>query len=147
MIQKPTIAEICGLKVSTTWFGDYSALYLELGKLTPKWRKDGSAGHPLGEITLYAGFGWRVEGPRSIRGGSKSSRTQWVLLAKKLEGATIQQAEATGRIPELAVGFSNGLWLVTFDSYGGQPEWSISFNRSKQGHLGVENGHLVHDDR
>jgi len=147
MTKKPSIAEVCGLKVSIIWFGDYSALYLELGELTPQSRKDGSAGHPLGEVTLYAGFDWRVEGPRSIRGGSKSRRSRRGVLAKRLEGSTILKAEVTGRIPELAVHFSNGWWLVTFDAYGGQPEWTIHFNKPDLGHLGVKNGRLTANAR
>ena len=147
MMEKPSLDLIIGRAVSHTWFGDYSSLHLELGKLTPSWRKDGTAGNPKGEITLYAGFGWRVERPRSILGGSKSERTQWSVLAKKFEGATVQSVEMTGRLPELLVGLSNGLTLVTFNAYRGQPDWTISFRKLGLGHLCVKNGRLSHDQR
>ena len=147
MMKQPSLDLVIGREVSHTWFGDYSSLYLELGELTAKRRKDGTAGNPEGEITLYAGFDWRVERPRSILGGSKSERKQWPILAKRLEGATVRAVAITGRLPELIVSLSNGLTLATFNSSDGQPDWVVSFNRLGLGHLCVMNGHLAHDQK
>ena len=146
-MKQPSLDLIIGQVVSHTWFGDYASLYLELGELTAKRRKDGTEGNPVGEITLYAGFGWRVERPKSILGGSKSPRTQWPVLAKKLKGATVLSAETRGHLPELLVRLSNGLTLATFNAYRWQPEWTISFNKLGLGHLCVKNGGLSHDQR
>jgi hypothetical protein len=143
MVRKPSLDSLLGAVIAHTWFGDYSFLYLELGELTPSRRRDGTAGNnPVGEIAVYAGFSWRVERPRSILGGSGSPRKRWPVLAKGLEGATVVSADLTGRIPELSVGLSNGLTLVTFTAYNGQPEWTISFNKLRLGNLCVRKGRV-----
>jgi hypothetical protein len=146
-MKTPSFDLLVGLEVSHTWLGDYSSLYLELGELTAKRRKDGTAGNPEGEITVYAGFGWRVERPRSILGGNKSGQNQWSVLAKKLEGAVVLSAELTGRVPELSIRLSKGFTLATFAADRGQPQWTISFNKLDLGHLCVRNGHLSHDQQ
>jgi hypothetical protein len=53
----PSLDTLVGQSVSHAWFGDYSALYLELGVLTPsgRIRSDGSPTNPQGEFTVYAG--------------------------------------------------------------------------------------------
>lgn len=147
MLRKLSFDLLVGRVVSHLWFGDYSSLYLELGLLTARSRKDGTAGNPEGEITLYAGFGWRVERARSILGGSTSPKAQWPVLARKLKGATVRSVEMTGRLPELLVELSNGLTLATFNAYHGQPDWTISFNNLGFGHLCVMNGRLSHNQR
>ena len=144
-MKKPALDLLVGRVVTHTWFGDYSSLYIELGELTSRRRKDGTAGNPTGEITIYAGFDWRVERPRSILGGSKSPTTRWPILAKMIEGATVRSVEMTGRLPELLVGLSNGLTLATFNAYRGQPGWTISFRKLGLDHLCVKNGRLSYD--
>jgi len=145
---QPSLSMLIGKAVSHTWFGDYAALYLEIGDLTEgEIRRDGSCGNPIGEITLYAGFDWRIERKQSILGGSKNSTRRRLSLSNKLIGASIISAELLGRIPELQLTLSNSLWLVTFNSYNGQPDWSVSFNSLRLGHLCVERGRLSIDRR
>jgi hypothetical protein len=134
--------------VSYSWFGDYSALYLEIGDLKEQFKKDGTKrDHPIGAITLYTGFGWRIEGPRSIIGGSESAKSNQKQLANKLIKSTITSIETIGRISELSIGFSNGVYLSTFNASKGQPDWTISFNKLGIGHLGIQRGFLHHDTR
>ena len=122
------------------WFGDYSALYLELGQLTPRLRRDGTPGNPNGRFTIYAGFDWRIWSPGSISGGSNSPS-----VASQLLGTTMTLATLSERALELEVGFSNGQRLVTV-SQGG-PDWYVSFRSEATVHLCVEDGILAVDRR
>ena len=69
-----------GMPVSHSWRGYGSALFLEFGNLTaqlrndgsPWLRKDGSALHPNGEVTLMIEWSWRIEDEHSIICGSWS---------------------------------------------------------------------------
>lgn len=42
----------CGLRISHVWLGHGSALFVELGALKSRTRRDGSPGEPEGEIGL-----------------------------------------------------------------------------------------------
>jgi hypothetical protein len=129
------------------WFGDYSALYLELGPLTQRIRKDGTPGNPEGQFTIYAGHCWRIEKVQSILGGSSCSSAKRKSLINQLSGAAVASATITGRIPELQLCFSNDIWLVTFSPSKGQPDWSVSFRGGATVHLCVQGGELAVDRR
>jgi len=136
------------MPISHVWFGHGSALFLELGALSEGTkRKDGSACNEQGEITVMVDFGWRVERQRSIVGGSGDSRRLWASVSKKLLGTSILSAQVVGRIPELQLQLSNGLWLVTFSRYEGQPTWAVLFKALGLGALCVKGGRLHVDQR
>ena len=135
------------MPVSHIWFGHGSALFLELGDLSERKRKDSSIGNPQGEVTVMADFGWRVERQKSILGGCGDSKKRWGSISKKILGANILSAQVVGRIPELQLQFSNGLWLVTFTRYEGQPTWAVNFKALGLGWLCVERGKLCVDRR
>lgn len=136
------------MTVSHVWFGHGSALFLELGSLSQgKKRKDGSVGNPQGEITVMADYDWRVERQRSILGGSNDSPKRRVSISNKLLRATIVSAKTVGRIPELQLQLSNGLWVVTFCHDEGQPTWAVGFKSLGLGWLCVERGKLCVDHR
>ena len=61
-----------GLVLAHVWRGHGSALFVELGALTPRLRRDGSPGEPKGEIGLMIEWSWRIEDARSIICGSWS---------------------------------------------------------------------------
>jgi hypothetical protein len=145
----PTLDSLVGLAVSHIWFGDYSALYFELGELTPSKliRRDGSSGNPRGEVTVYAGFDWRIERPRSVYGSRDCTRRRQRSMTAKLLGAVVTSASVYGRIPELQLGFSSGMWLSTFGLSKGDPDWRISFRRPSILHLSTKNGRLSFDRR
>lgn len=136
------------MPISHVWFGHGSALFLELGALSEgRTRKDGSAGNPNGEVTVIADFGWRVERQRSIIGGAGDSKRRWASVSKKLRGASVLSAQTVGRIPELELQLSNGLWLVTFSRYEGQPTWAVLFRALGLGALHIKGGRLHVDIR
>ncbi len=123
---------LIGLPVAHVWFSDYSVVYFELGELTPSEliRRDGSLGNPNGEVIVYAGFDWRIERARSIFCSRHDSRKRRYSVCESVLGSTVMESSIFGRIPELNIGFSSGLWLVTFGFYRGNPQWSIGFKQS-----------------
>lgn len=145
----PSLDSLVGHTVSHVWFGDYSALYLELAELTPSKliRRDGSLGNPRGEFTVYAGFDWRIERPRSIYGSRDCTRRRQRSITAKLLGTRVTSASVYGRLPELQIGFSSGMWLTTFGLGSGDPDWSVSFRRSSNLHLCTTHGRLSVDRR
>jgi hypothetical protein len=58
---------LIGKPVSHVWRGYGSAFFLEFGKLTPRKRKSGEAGNPMGELTLMVEWSWRIERKYSMR--------------------------------------------------------------------------------
>ncbi|MBA4211489.1 MAG: hypothetical protein C0449_00240 [Polaromonas sp.] len=108
--------------MSYVWFGDFRAMYIELGQLTPAKRN-----HPQGELTVYAGYHWKgaIEKPHGAE-----ILGEEILGIEVLEGAN------------LVVQFSNGIRLET-DVEGGEPEWCISVRDCT--HLSVKEGRLHMD--
>jgi len=148
MANQPSLALLAGMPISHVWFGYGSALFLELGVLSEgRKRKDGSIGNPRGEVTVTVDFGWRVERQRSILCGSGDSKRRWASVSEKLLGASVLTAQTVGRIPELELQLSNGLWLVTFSRYKGQPTWSVSLRALGLGALHIKGGRLHVDTR
>jgi hypothetical protein len=131
---QPTLEQLSGHTFFHVWFGDYSALYLELGRLT-----QGATRNPEGQFTIYAGFDWRLEGAGLISGGFNNSSAAKQLLGTVVTSATLSQSSS-----ELEVGFSNELRLVTVSL--GEPDWHVSFRPSNL-HLCVEGGRLAVDRR
>ena len=70
-------AAACGLTIAHVWRGHGSALFIELGALTPTTRRDGSPGEPRGEISLMVEWSWRIEDGQSIAYGSWSDEDLW----------------------------------------------------------------------
>ena len=93
-----------------------------------------------------ADYDWRIERAMSIVAGSNDPRKRGA-AAQKLLGSRVTSANVVGRIPELQLGFSNGLWLVTAALSRGQPSWAVLFSHPKLGALEVKNGRLHHDKR
>ena len=146
MKHETLLTDLIGMPVSHVWFSDYSVFYLELGILTPneKRRRDGSQMNPRGQMATYAGFDWRIERPLSIFCSRDSSRRQRESICQSLVGTKITEATPFGRIPELSVGFSSGVWLTTFGLSRGDPDWRVSFKDSgiylftRRGRLTIE---------
>jgi hypothetical protein len=123
-------------------------LYLELGDLVMRHRPDGTPrNNPEGQFTVYAGFDWRVEGALSVLGSRSSSARQRTCLTERFLGSTVSSATIVGRLPELQLGFSNGMWLVTFNLPKGQPDWSVAFLSGPVAHLFVNRGRLAVERR
>ena len=116
------------------WFGDYAALYLELGQLGR-----GTTRNPEGQFTIYAGFDWRVEGAGLGSGGFNSS-----VAANQLQGAIVTSVGLSASPLELEVGFSNGFRLTTVSLE--KPDWYVTF-RPGGLHICIEGGRLAVDRR
>jgi len=136
------------MKISHVWRGHGTALFLELGSLSEgRKRKDGTTGNAKGDVTVIVDFDWRIERQRSILCGSGETKRRIASASKLLLGASVLSSEVVGRIPELQLQLSNGLWLITFRRYEGQPSWAVGFNTLGLGWLGVKGGRLNVDTR
>ena len=136
---KPAI----GLPVSFLWRGYGSAIFLELGELSARVRRNGTKGnHPRGEWTIMIEWSWRLEGKRRIWCGSWSDEEKWMPLLERLIGSSVANFELIGRLPELLVDFSNGLHLMSLMTAEGQHEWGLIDHRRRTS-AGVEFGRLV----
>jgi hypothetical protein len=117
---------LIGLEVSLPWKGYGTAIFLELGTLTPTsyHRRDGSRSHDRGQACIGIEWDWRVE-----------TRT---------EVAYMTFLSITKGIPELRMAFSNGYRLRTMAMTCGDPRWRIRLPderwlRAEEGlvHLGL----------
>ena len=140
------LASVLGLNVSRPWMSDHGVLYLELGDLrkvrlrSP--RRDGSRDTTKGSVTLFAGYSWRLDGPRSIYGSNRSPPQLREKLVARMLGAQVVSVETIGAVPELEIFLSHGLTLRTFNANSGQPYWTISLNEKPAIHLIVKGGKL-----
>lgn len=144
------VKPIVGLPVSKVWRGYGSAIFLELGELhsTTSWRGKIS---DQGEATIMIEWSWRVEAKRSIRFGSWSEDRKIDRGLPTLVGRSVRGLEIVGRLPELVVELSGGLWVHSFMTAEGQPEWCV-FLPSRHVHreyggsewITVERGALRH---
>lgn len=87
--------------VSHVWRGHGSALFIEVGALTPGKRRDGGPGNPVGEIGLMVNWSWRIEHARSIVCGSWSDEALWQPSFDRLVGREIIDLTTFGRLPEV----------------------------------------------
>ena len=125
-------APVLNSPVSHVWRGHGSALFLEIGALTPCVRRDGSAGNPVGEFELMIEGGWRLEDKFTILGCSWSDEKDWAGLFERLGGANVTTITLFARLPEVQVGFSNGLYLCSFMTIDGDPDWALCDRRGDQ---------------
>jgi hypothetical protein len=137
---------LIGLPVSRIWQGYGSAIFVEFGKVQPRRRRDGSPGNPRGEWTLRIEWSWRIEGKRRIWCGSWSDGERWPRAFARLEGAKVASIVLYGRLPEIDLGLSNGLHLVSMMTAEGDPMWVLtkrsegmsSSIRVRAGRMGIE---------
>jgi hypothetical protein len=142
---RPFIDALVGKVVAHVWRGHGSAMFIEFGQLTPTKRSNGTNGNPEGELTLMIEWSWRIERPQSILGGSWSSGGKWPGMFKQIVGATVESVEIFGRLPEISIGLSNGLHVVSFMTAEGQPQWTVLTRKPFIGHLSVKRGRLAID--
>lgn len=110
-----------GLPISYVWRGHGSALFLEFGKL----KKLRGKNHPQGEFSLMLDCDWRVEKPRSIWFGSFCSYQRIENQIKHLIGESVKNIEFIGKLPELVISLTPNLRVASFNSYKGQPDWTL----------------------
>lgn len=128
-----------GKPLSHLWRGHGTAIFLEIGELTPstKMRRDGSRMNDLGDFGIMLDCRWRIENATAIICGSGDDHPTWDDILPSLIGLTVEDVHLTGRIAELSVSFSSDLHLTSFADSGsvidGQPEWTI-FDRTASEH-------------
>jgi hypothetical protein len=124
---------VLGLPVSWVWQGYGSAIFLEIGKLTlKKNRKDGTERISYtGEYGVMIEWSWRVERSRSIYFGSWSTDKVIENRLAKLKDRTLEGIEVEGRLPELVIRLSGGLWVHSFATAESQPRWCLFLDRKR----------------
>ena len=117
---------LVGERINYVWRGYGSAVFLELGQLTPWTRLDGSLGRPeVGQVTLGVGWSWRIQDDRSILCGSWSDEELWEPSLARLRGAIVQGCSLFGSLPEVELTTRRGLQFLSFSTTDGQPGWHI----------------------
>jgi hypothetical protein len=116
---------LIGLPLSHLWRGYGSAIFLEFGRLTPRTRRSGEAGNPSGELGLMIEWSWRIENTASILCGSWSGEHLWEPTFDLLRNKVVVELSVVGRLPEIVVGLTEGLYVSSFMTAEGNPEWSL----------------------
>jgi hypothetical protein len=139
---------LMGKQVSRIWQGYGSAIFIELGSLQSRKKRDGQPGSPRGEWSLMIQWSWRVEGKRRIWCGSWSDGERWPRAFARFQGAKVASISLQGRLPEIDLGLDNGLHLVSMMTAEGDPEWALSKRvDGKSTSVRVLAGRLVFDEQ
>ncbi|WP_108811887.1 hypothetical protein [Sphingorhabdus sp. Alg231-15] len=117
-------------KVAHVWRGHGSALFLELGNLTPRTRRDGTPGDPKGEVTICIEWSWRIENDTAIICGSWSDEELWESSFDQLRQQRVKKLELFGRLPEIELTLDGGNRLLSFSTTDGQPQWYVTDHRT-----------------
>ena len=119
------LSELEGSKVTHAWRGYGSAIFLELGSLS-----EGN-GNSRGEQRIMIEWSWRFEGQSSILLGSFDDNEKIDKFPEIVVGKTIEKLSFFSRLKEVEIQFSNELWLLTFATSEGDPDWSIRFKNGE----------------
>lgn len=111
--------------LSAVWQGHSSAIFLEFGRLSPKVKRDGSVGDLQGDCTVMIEWGWRIESEDAILCGTSSDEEGWEKVFKSLIGCKVQDVSLCGRLPELSIALTGGLYVSSVMTTEGQPAWTI----------------------
>ncbi|MBJ6123407.1 hypothetical protein JAO74_16590 [Sphingomonas sp. BT553] len=106
-------------------------MFVEIGDLTPRSRRDGSPGNPEGVVSLGIKWSWRIEDQIAIRCGSWSKEELWEPAFETLRGAQITRCELFGALPEVVVTTETGIRFLSFATTDGQPQWHMVDRREK----------------
>jgi hypothetical protein len=117
------IRPLIGLAVALPWKGYGSAIFLELGRLSP--RDSQRQHHSQGEASISVEWNWRVECGVSVLYGSSNRSPAINQGIASLLGTKIESLSLVGEIPELVVRFSNGHCLRSMIMVTGDPAWGI----------------------
>jgi hypothetical protein len=129
---------VVGLPVNGIWRGAGTAIFLELGELSPPPPK---GGQPRGEASLMIEWTWRVEGKHSVAFGAWSTEGRINRGLENLKGRVVEDVFVTGRLPELYVRLSGERWLHSFMIAEGELLWALKL--IDESWLSVEKGKLL----
>lgn len=104
-----------GKTISRVWQGAGSSIFLEVGELTDH----------KGELTIMIEWSWRVEDENQIKFGSFSESDEFSDMLSTLSGLTVKSISFQARLPELVVQFIENIWLCSFSTVEGDPEWAL----------------------
>lgn len=116
---------LVGQPISHVWRGYGSAIFIEIGKLSPRRRRDGSTGNPEGEVSFGIEWSWRIEDSTSILCGSWSEEDRWESSLSLLRDARVARCELFSVLPEVALTTETGLRFLSFCTTDGQPQWHL----------------------
>jgi len=137
------VSELVGMRVSHSWRGHGSAMFLELGRLRKvPLRRKGEFGLK-GQATAMIEWDWRVEGPHSVKFGSSSGNRRLNRGITSLKGTRINAISLVGSLPELRISFDDGRALQSCVMVEGQPEWCLFLK--DRSWLCVRRGTIVHE--
>lgn len=121
---------LVGMPISHIWRGYGSAMFLEFGTLKPIPNRDGSPGHPEGEISLGVEWSWRIEDATSIVCGTWSKEKRWEPSFDSMRNSRLVGCELFGALPEVAITTDGGFRFLSFSTTDGQPQWHLVDRRA-----------------
>jgi hypothetical protein len=111
---------LVGLPVSKIWRGFGSAVFFEFGKLSQSGTRQAK-----GEATVMLESSWRVEKAKSVMFGTFSGERKIAHGLQSLAGREVFNVTVEGRLPEIVIQLSGGLWVHSFTTAEGHPEWTL----------------------
>lgn len=121
---------LIGMPISHVWRGYGSAIFIEIGELTPTTRRDGSPGHSEGEVSLGVEWSWRIENDASILCGSWSEDDLWESVLDRLRGSQVERCCLFGVLREVELTTNTGVRFISFSTTDGQPQWHLVDRRN-----------------
>jgi hypothetical protein len=123
-------ASLSGQPISYLWRGYGSAVFIELGDLTPRTNRDGTPGHPEGQVSLGVEWSWRIEEDAAIVCGSWSEEDLWEPSFARLRDAQVGSVKLFGGLPEVELTTGEGVRFLSFSTTEGQPQWYLVDRRA-----------------
>lgn len=127
---KALTASLIGQPISYLWRGYGSAVIIEFGDLTPWTHRDGSQGHPEGQVSLGVEWSWRIEANATIVSGSWSDEELWEPSFDQLRHSRVQGLQLFGGLPEVQLLTDTGHRFLSFSTTDGQPQWHLVDRRT-----------------
>lgn len=125
--------DVAGLPVSDLWRGYGSAVFLELGTLSPGYvRSDGSPGNVRGEFTIRVEWSWRIENLKEIVCGSWSEEALWEPAFDFIRRSQVTSLTLSGRMPEIHLTLSRDWHFVSVTTAEGKPQCSMDDHGSSR---------------
>jgi hypothetical protein len=136
-------ASLSGQPISYLWRGYGSAVFIEFGDLTPRTNRDGSPGHPEGQVSLGVEWSWRIEDDATILSGSWSEEDLWEPTFSRLRNTQVESVKVFGKLPEIELSTDRGVRFISFSTTDGQPQWHLVDRRNGPARwFSVRNGQL-----
>jgi hypothetical protein len=136
-------ASLSGQPINCLWRGYGSAVFIEFGDLTPRTNRDGSPGHPEGQVSLGVEWSWRIEDDTKILSGSWSEEDLWEPTFARFRNTQVESVRLFGKLPEIELSTNQSVRFVSFSTTDGQPRWHVVDRRNGPAHwFSVRNGQL-----